>query len=83
MVKRIFLGALTLQSNKLMQLARFLVNKSYESQQYAIPAAKICIDIIQKEKNSIFFESLMNICQKTYQDSDKVLNQFFISYRKF
>ncbi|KAJ8920744.1 hypothetical protein NQ315_004884 [Exocentrus adspersus] len=44
-----------------------------EGMKYCEPIAKLCISIIENEKNQTFLESLLNMCQQWYQERDKIL----------
>lgn len=57
----------------LMELVRLIMDRVVGSVVYALPAAKLCITIIEKEKNETFLESLLNTCQQWYQERDRVL----------
>ncbi|XP_077298673.1 uncharacterized protein LOC143919944 isoform X2 [Arctopsyche grandis] len=58
----------------LMELVGHVMRRAIESPRYALPAARHCVMIIEKEKNQTFLESLLNTCQQWYQDRDKLLN---------
>lgn len=49
------------------------MDRVVESRSFAEPAAKLCITIIEKEKNETFLESLLNTCQLWYQNREKYL----------
>lgn len=55
-----------------MELVGHVMRRAIESPRYALPAARHCVMIIEKEKNQTFLESLLNTCQQWYQDRDKV-----------
>ncbi|XP_034251640.1 CBP80/20-dependent translation initiation factor isoform X2 [Thrips palmi] len=57
----------------LMQLVRHIMDRVVESRSFAESAAKLCITIIEKEKNETFLESLLNTCQLWYQNREKYL----------
>ncbi|KAE8740199.1 hypothetical protein FOCC_FOCC014279 [Frankliniella occidentalis] len=57
----------------LMQLVKHIMDRVVESRSFAEPAAKLCITIIEKEKNETFLESLLNTCQLWYQNREKYL----------
>lgn len=56
-----------------MQLVKHIMDRVVESRSFAEPAAKLCITIIEKEKNETFLESLLNTCQLWYQNREKYL----------
>lgn len=57
----------------LMELVRIIMDRVLYGISYALPAAKLCITIIEKEKKETFLESLLNTCQQWYQERDRVL----------
>ncbi|XP_072391424.1 uncharacterized protein [Diabrotica undecimpunctata] len=57
----------------LMDLVKTILEKVVEGMKYSEPIAKLCISIIETEKNQTFLESLLNMCQQWYQDRDKIL----------
>ncbi|XP_066998065.2 CBP80/20-dependent translation initiation factor isoform X2 [Anabrus simplex] len=62
-----------LSARALMDLVRLIMDRVVGSVIYALPAAKLCISIIEKEKKETFLESLLNTCQQWYQERDRVL----------
>jgi len=68
-------------ARSLMALANVIVEKTISDRRYAEPAAKICINIIEKEKKETFLESLLNTCQLSYQERDKLLRNGSIGSR--
>lgn len=62
-----------LTSRVLMDLVKTILEKVVEGIKYSEPIAKLCISIIENEKNQTFLESLLNLCQQWYQDRDKML----------
>ncbi|GLH00182.1 Uncharacterized protein GBIM_06631 [Gryllus bimaculatus] len=57
----------------LMELVRQIMDRVVGSVSYALPAAKLCITIIEKEKKETFLESLLNTCQQWYHERERVL----------
>lgn len=62
-----------MSARSLMQLVKHILDRATDNRRYAEPAAKLCINIIEKEKKETFLESLLNMCQLWYQERDKVL----------
>ncbi|KAG8324615.1 regulation of translation [Homalodisca vitripennis] len=62
-----------MSARSLMTLAKLIVERATSDRRYAECAAKICISIIENEKKETFLESLLNTCQLSYQERDKVL----------
>nr|XP_023014117.1 uncharacterized protein LOC111503916 [Leptinotarsa decemlineata] len=62
-----------LASRTLMDLVKIILEKVVEGIKYSEPIAKLCISIIENEKNQTFLESLLNTCQQWYQERDKIL----------
>ncbi|KAK5646429.1 hypothetical protein RI129_004893 [Pyrocoelia pectoralis] len=62
-----------LSSRILMDLVKTIMEKVVEGIQYSESVAKLCISIIEKEKNQTFVESLINTCQQWFQERDKTL----------
>ncbi|XP_069684483.1 uncharacterized protein [Periplaneta americana] len=60
-------------ARSLMDLVRQIMERAVASVYYALPAAKLCITIIEKETKETFLESLLNLCQQWYQERDRVL----------
>ncbi|XP_044728279.1 CBP80/20-dependent translation initiation factor isoform X3 [Chrysoperla carnea] len=57
----------------LMDLVKSILERIVEGRRYSLPGAKLCLTIIEKEKNETFLETLLNTCQQWYQDRDKIL----------
>lgn len=55
-----------------MELVGHVLRRAVESPRYALPAARACLAIIERERTQTFLESLLNTCQQWYQDRDKV-----------
>ncbi|XP_019868035.1 CBP80/20-dependent translation initiation factor [Aethina tumida] len=62
-----------LPSRTLMDLVKIIMEKVVEGIKYCEPIAKLCVSIIENEKNQTFLESLLNMCQQWYQERDKIL----------
>ncbi|KAK9872892.1 hypothetical protein WA026_020245 [Henosepilachna vigintioctopunctata] len=62
-----------LPSRTLMDLVKVIMERVIEGIKYCEPGAKLCIAIIEREKNQTFLESLLNTCQQWYQERDKIL----------
>ncbi|CAH0557005.1 unnamed protein product [Brassicogethes aeneus] len=62
-----------LQSRILMDMVKTTMEKVVEGIRFCEPVAKMCICIIESEKNQTFLESLLNMCQQWYQERDKIL----------
>lgn len=62
-----------MSARSLMQLVKHVLTRATDNRLYALPAAKLCINIIEKENKETFLESLLNMCQHWYQERDKVL----------
>ncbi|KAJ9596378.1 hypothetical protein L9F63_012586 [Diploptera punctata] len=60
-------------ARSLMDLVRQIMERAVSSVYFALPAAKLCITIIEKETKETFLESLLNLCQQWYQERDRVL----------
>lgn len=56
----------------LMDAVGHLVSRAVESPRYALPAARRCIAVVEREQTETFLESLLNTCQQWYQDREKV-----------
>lgn len=72
-----------LSARTIMQLVKVIVEKAVENLRYADSAAKLCINIIEKEKKETFLESLLNMCQLWYQERDKFLTSRYPSFMAF
>ncbi|KAL4715941.1 hypothetical protein ACJJTC_013241 [Scirpophaga incertulas] len=57
----------------LMEAVGHLVSRAVESPRYALPAARRCIAVVEREAAETFLESLLNTCQQWYHDRDKLL----------
>ncbi|KAL0838577.1 hypothetical protein ABMA28_016672 [Loxostege sticticalis] len=57
----------------LMDAVGHLVSRAVESPRYALPAARRCIAVVERETGETFLESLLNTCQQWYHDRDKLL----------
>ncbi|CAG9771621.1 unnamed protein product [Ceutorhynchus assimilis] len=62
-----------LPSRTLMDLVKIIMEKAVEGIKYSESIAKLCVTIIEAEKNQTFLESLLNTCQQWYQEKDKIL----------
>lgn len=62
-----------LPSRTLMDLVKIIMEKAVEGIKYSESIAKLCVTIIEEEKNQTFLESLLNTCQQWYQERDKIL----------
>lgn len=62
-----------LPSRTLMDLVKLIMERVVEGIRYSEAGAKLCISIIEKEKNQTFLESLINTCQQWYQERDRIL----------
>ncbi|XP_041978831.1 CBP80/20-dependent translation initiation factor isoform X2 [Aricia agestis] len=58
----------------LMDAVGHLVARAVESPRYALPAARRCIAVVEREQTETFLESLLNTCQQWYQDREKLLS---------
>lgn len=56
----------------LMDAVGHLVSRAVESPRYALPAARRCIAVVEREQTETFLESLLNTCQQWYHDREKV-----------
>jgi hypothetical protein len=61
-----------LSARGLMELVRHILERVIDNQRCAVPAAKICITIIEKEVKETFLESLLNTCQQWYQERSRL-----------
>ncbi|XP_048478329.1 uncharacterized protein LOC105391849 isoform X2 [Plutella xylostella] len=59
----------------LMDAVGHLVSRAVESPRYALPAARRCIAVVEREQSETFLESLLNTCQLWYHDREKLLGQ--------
>lgn len=62
-----------LSSRVMMDLVKAIMEQVVEGMRYCETGAKLCLTIIEKEKNQTFLESLLNMCQQWYQERDKIL----------
>lgn len=62
-----------LEPRVLMDLVKVIMERVVEGIKYCEAGAKLCIAIIEREKNLTFLESLLNICQQWYQEREKLL----------
>lgn len=62
-----------LSSRTVMDIVKIIMERVVEGIKYCEAGAKICMAIIDKEKNYTFLESLLNTCQQWYQERDKIL----------
>ncbi|KOB69579.1 putative mif4g domain-containing protein, partial [Operophtera brumata] len=46
---------------------------NFPSPRYALPAARRCIAVVEREQTETFLESLLNTCQQWYHDREKLL----------
>lgn len=65
-----------LSPRQLMELVRHIFNRVLDNSRYAEPAAKLCCNIIEKEKTETFLESLLNSCREWYNERDRLLRPF-------
>ncbi|XP_050720505.1 CBP80/20-dependent translation initiation factor-like isoform X5 [Eriocheir sinensis] len=63
----------SVSARQLMEVVRHVFTRVVEASRHAEPAARLCISIIQKEKNETFLESLLNTCQEYFQERDRLL----------
>ncbi|XP_063221405.1 CBP80/20-dependent translation initiation factor isoform X2 [Bacillus rossius redtenbacheri] len=62
-----------LSARMLMELVKHIMGRVTDSVTYALPAAKLCITIIEKEQEETFLESLLNTCRQWCQERDRIL----------
>lgn len=55
-----------------MDAVNHLVGRAVESPRYALPAARRCIAVVEREQTETFLESLLNTAQQWYHDREKV-----------
>lgn len=60
-------------SRTLMDAVGHLVSRAVESPRYALPAARRCSAVVEREQTETFLESLLNTCQQWYHDREKLL----------
>ncbi|XP_045107082.1 uncharacterized protein LOC123502000 isoform X4 [Portunus trituberculatus] len=63
----------SVSARQLMEVVRHVFTRVVEASRHAEPAARLCISIIQKEKNETFLETLLNTCQEYFQERDRLL----------
>ncbi|XP_071535665.1 uncharacterized protein [Panulirus ornatus] len=63
----------SVSARQLMEVVRHVFTRVVEASRHAEPAARLCIAIIEKEKNETFLESLLNTCQEYFQERDRLL----------
>ncbi|KAK4304178.1 hypothetical protein Pmani_023865 [Petrolisthes manimaculis] len=63
----------SVSARQVMEVVRHVFTRVVEATRHAEPAARLCITIIQKEKNETFLESLLNTCQEYFQERDRLL----------
>lgn len=61
-----------LNSRNLMELTTQFIKRSIEGRRYALPIARLCLNIIAKEQKETFLEALLNTCRQWYQEREKV-----------
>ncbi|CAG9858290.1 unnamed protein product [Phyllotreta striolata] len=62
-----------LPTRTLMDLVKTVMERAVEGMKYSEPVAKLCVVIIESERNQTFLESLLNLCQQWYQERDRLL----------
>ncbi|XP_049873749.1 uncharacterized protein LOC126372157 isoform X3 [Pectinophora gossypiella] len=63
----------SVSARTLMDAVGHLVSRAVESPRYALPAARRCIAVVEREQTETFLESLLNTCQQWYHDREKLL----------
>ncbi|XP_047471668.1 CBP80/20-dependent translation initiation factor-like [Penaeus chinensis] len=63
----------SVSARQLMEVVRHVFTRVVEASRHAEPAARLCISIIEKEKNETFLETLLNTCQEYFQERDRLL----------
>ncbi|XP_069188374.1 uncharacterized protein [Procambarus clarkii] len=63
----------SVSARQLMEVVRQVFTRVVEASRHAEPAARLCIAIIEKEKNETFLETLLNTCQEYFQERDRLL----------
>lgn len=61
-----------LNSRSLMELTSHFIKRAVEGRRYALPIARLCLNIIAKEQKETFLEALLNTCRQWYQEREKV-----------
>lgn len=74
-IKRALEDPNKMPARQLMEVVRHLFNRVLESCKYAEPIARLCMGIIQKEKNETFLESLLNSCREWYNERDRLFSE--------
>uniref|UniRef100_A0A1A9V2B9 MIF4G domain-containing protein n=1 Tax=Glossina austeni TaxID=7395 RepID=A0A1A9V2B9_GLOAU len=62
-----------LNSRSLMELSSHFIKRAVEGRRYALPIARICLNIIAKEHKETFLEAILNTCRQWYQEREKLL----------
>ncbi|XP_063708102.1 uncharacterized protein LOC134836785 isoform X2 [Culicoides brevitarsis] len=62
-----------LSARALMELATKIMERAIEGRRYALPVARLCIQIIAKEQKETFLEAMLNTCRQWYNEREKVL----------
>uniref|UniRef100_A0A8D9EVZ8 MIF4G domain-containing protein B n=2 Tax=Cacopsylla melanoneura TaxID=428564 RepID=A0A8D9EVZ8_9HEMI len=71
-------------TGKLMQLAKLIVERATEDKHYSFSAARLCIMIIEKEVNDpTFLDALINTCQMWYQQRETLLKYKPYAYSSY
>jgi len=60
-------------SRLVMEAVRNIFSRLIESSRYASPIARYCSYVIEKETKETFLESLLNTCQESFQERDRLL----------
>ncbi|XP_046457150.1 polyadenylate-binding protein-interacting protein 1-like isoform X1 [Daphnia pulex] len=60
-------------SRSVMEAVKTLFNRVIESSRYASSIARYCSYVIEKETKETFRESLLNTCQESFQERDRIL----------
>nr|CAH0109992.1 unnamed protein product [Daphnia galeata] len=60
-------------SRSIMEAVKTLFNRVIESSRYASSIARYCSYVIEKETKETFRESLLNTCQESFQERDRIL----------
>lgn len=61
-----------LNSRSLMELTSHFIKRAVEGRRFALPIARLCLNIIAKEQKETFLEALLNTCRQWYQEREKV-----------
>uniref|UniRef100_T1PEU5 MIF4G domain protein n=1 Tax=Musca domestica TaxID=7370 RepID=T1PEU5_MUSDO len=62
-----------LNSRSLMELTSHFIKRAVEGRRFALPIARLCLNIIAKEQKETFLEALLNTCRQWYQEREKLL----------